>query len=211
LFPGSFQSEVEESTNLTSRVDTCTLTELANIVEKNTEHVRVSTDLEDQSKLFIAAIENNLLNGEKRKRASSMDILIESSLFLSMTNPNISHNYINNNNENNDIKNDGIKNNINNDNKHVSSIESSENDTESDDTDMDLNSMKNLQTPRIFTPINPANSGPFRLNSPAKSTDSKITDSDNETSSFECIGAYMYIYIYKYIYIYMFLYKYIYI
>mmetsp|Transcript_8893 Transcript_8893/g.8799 ORF Transcript_8893/g.8799 Transcript_8893/m.8799 type:complete len:534 (+) Transcript_8893:324-1925(+) len=175
LFPEP--SEGEESTNLTSRVDTCSLTELANIVEKNTEHVRISTDLEDQSKLFIAAIENNLLNGEKRKRASSMDILIESSLFLSMTNPNIGHNYSSNGNENNDMKNNdisGIKNNINIDNKHISSIESSENDTESDSTDMDLNSIKNT----------------FWANSPAKSTDSKITDSagsDNDTSSFECI------------------------
>jgi hypothetical protein len=136
------------------------------------------------------------LNGEKRKRASSMDILIESSLFLSMANPKISNNYIqnnNNNDENNDMNiNDSLKNNNkNNSNKQITSIESgSGNETESDETDGDLNSIKNS-----FTPINPLNSGPFRVNSPAKSIDSKITDSDNDASSFECIGAYLHTFV----------------
>lgn len=222
------------STNLTSRVDICTLTELANVVEKNTyQHVRGSTVKSidtTQSKLFIAAIENNILNGEKRKRASSMDILIESSLFLSMTNNdnNINENYSKNDssdeiesknmndknsNNNNDNNNNYINyttattnNNNNNTINHNPSKESSENETESlsDDTDIDLTYSTNKSyTPRDFTPINP--SGPFRVNSPAKSTDSKVTDSDNESSntskSYDCIGTFYFYINFLHVYI----------
>lgn len=135
-----------------------------------------------------------------------MDILIESSLFLSMANPKIINNYIqnnndhcNNNNENNDMNvNDSLKNNkkyIS--NQRITSTESgSENETESEEADGDFNSIK-----KSFTPINPSNSGPFRVNSPAKSVDSKITDSDNDASSFECIGNYLHIFICLYVYI----------